>query len=66
MTPDEFRKLKPGTRVCLNGDPADSGTVIATETRCVTIRSDDSHRSLTGHKNMQRVELAAPIKLKSR
>ena len=27
MTPDESRKLKPGTRVSFNGDPADLGTV---------------------------------------
>ena len=25
MTPDESHKLKPGTRVCFNGDPADCG-----------------------------------------
>jgi hypothetical protein len=58
MTPDESRKLKPGTRVSFNGDPADVGTLVATETGYVTIRWDDSHRSFTGHKNMQRVELA--------
>jgi hypothetical protein len=58
MTPDQSRKLKPGTRVSFDGDPADLGTVTATELRYVTIRWDDSHRSLTGHTSMQRVELA--------
>jgi hypothetical protein len=57
MTSEQSRKLKPGTRVCYNGDPADLGTVIATEIRYVTIRWEDGHRSFTGHKNMQRVEL---------
>jgi hypothetical protein len=55
MTPDESRNLKPGTRVCFNGAPADVGTVTAIEARYVTIRWDDSHRSFTGHKNMQRL-----------
>jgi hypothetical protein len=60
MTPEQSRNLKPGTRVCFNGDPADVGTVTAIEARYVTIRWDDSHRSFTGHKNMQRVELVSP------
>jgi hypothetical protein len=58
MTPEQSKNLKAGDRVRFDGDPADLGTVIATETRYVTIKWDDSHRSLTGHKNMQRVELA--------
>jgi hypothetical protein len=58
MTPDESRKLKPGTRVGFNGDPADLGTVTATNAKYVTIKWDDGHRSFTGHKNMKRVELA--------
>jgi hypothetical protein len=62
MTPDESRKLKPGARVCFNGDPADVGTVTAIEARYVTIKWNDRHQSFTGHKNMQRVEL---INLKS-
>jgi hypothetical protein len=66
MTPDESRKLKLGARVCFNGDPADVGTVAAIETRYVTICWSDGHRSFTAHKDMKRVELAAPIKLKSR
>jgi hypothetical protein len=66
MTPEQSRKLKTGARVCFNGDQADSGTVTATETRYVTIKWDDGHRSFTGHKNMQRIELAAPVGLKSR
>jgi hypothetical protein len=58
MPPEQSRKLKPGTRVCFNDDPADVGTVTATETRYVTIRWEDGHKkSLTGRKNMQRVEL---------
>ena len=59
MNSDESRKLKPGTRVCYNGDPADLGTVTATETRYVTIKWDDGHRSFTGHKNMKRVKLVS-------
>jgi hypothetical protein len=58
MTTDESRKLKPGTRVCFNGDPADVGTVKAIGLRYVTIQWDDGHRSFTGHTSMQRVELA--------
>jgi hypothetical protein len=56
MTPEQSRKLMVGARVCFNGDPADVGTVIATETRYVTVKWDDGHRSFSGHKNMQRVE----------
>jgi hypothetical protein len=66
MTPEQSRKLKPGTCVSYNGDPADLGTVTATESRYVTIRWEDGHRSFTGHKNMQRVELVPPIRMKSR
>jgi hypothetical protein len=58
VTPEQSRKLKLGTRVCFNGDQADLGTVTATESRYVTVKWDDGHRSFTGHKNMQRVELA--------
>jgi hypothetical protein len=57
MIPDESLKLKPGTRVCFNGDLADRGTVTATNAKYVTIKWDDGHKSFTGHKNMQRVEL---------
>jgi hypothetical protein len=56
MTPEQSKNLKAGDQVCFNGDQADLGTVIATETRYVTIRWEDGHRSLTGHKNMERVE----------
>ena len=66
MTPEQSKNLKAGDLVCFNGDSADAGTVTATETRYVTIRWDDGHRSFTAHKDMKRVELAAPIKLKSR
>jgi hypothetical protein len=57
MTPEQSRKLKPGTRVCYNSEPADLGTVTATDLRYVTVKWDDGHKSFTGHKNMQRVEL---------
>jgi hypothetical protein len=62
MTPDESRKLKPGTRVCFNGDPSDVGTVTATETRYATIRWDDGHKSLSGHREMKPVDLLAAKK----
>jgi hypothetical protein len=58
MTPDESLKLKPGTRVCFNGDPADVGTVIATNANYITIKWIDKHESFTGHREMKRVELA--------
>jgi hypothetical protein len=57
MTPDQSKQLKTGTRVCFNGDQADLGTVIATETRYVTIKWDDGHKSFSGHREMKRVEL---------
>jgi hypothetical protein len=57
MTPEQSKKLKAGDHVRFNGDSADVGTVIATEMRYVTIRWDDGHKSFTGHRNMQRVEL---------
>jgi hypothetical protein len=56
MTPEQSRKLKPGTRVCFNSDPADVGTVIAVQARYVTIKWHDGHQSFTGHKEMMRVE----------
>jgi hypothetical protein len=58
MTPEQSRKLKPGTRVSFNGDTADVGTVAATNAKYVTVHWNDGHKSFTGHKNMQRVELA--------
>jgi hypothetical protein len=42
----------------LMATPLTPGAAIATATRYVTILWDDGHRSLTGHKNMERVELA--------
>jgi hypothetical protein len=57
MTPDQSKQLQVGTRVCFNGDPADLGTVTATETRYVRIKWKDGHESLTGHTHMERVEL---------
>jgi hypothetical protein len=66
MTPDESRKLKPGTRVCFNGDPADVGTVTATNANYVTIKWNDRHKSFTGHTGMQRVELVSPRVVEAR
>jgi hypothetical protein len=57
MTTDESRKLELGTRICFNGDPADLGTVIATNANYVTIKWDDRHQSFSGHREMKRVEL---------
>jgi hypothetical protein len=47
MTPGQSRKLKPDTRVSFNGDPADCGTVTATNAKYVTIKWDDQHESFT-------------------
>jgi hypothetical protein len=66
VTPDESRKLKPGTRVSFKSDSADIGTVIATNANYVTIKWDDRHQSFSGHREMKRVELEAPVILKSR
>jgi hypothetical protein len=66
VTPDQSRKLKPGARVCFDGDPADRGTVKATNARYVTIKWRDGHQSFTGHGDMKRVELMPSTKLKSR
>jgi hypothetical protein len=66
MTPEQSRKLKSGTRVSFNGDPADCGTVTATNANYVTIKWDDGHQSFTAHREMIRVELTAPLRLKSR
>jgi hypothetical protein len=55
MTTDQSRNLKTGTRVCFNGDPSDRGTVTAIRLRFVTIKWDDGHQSLTGHREMGRV-----------
>jgi hypothetical protein len=57
MTPEQSHKLKLGTRVCYNGDPADVGTVIATNANYVTIKWDDRHQSFSGRHEMKRVEL---------
>jgi hypothetical protein len=66
MTPQQSRSLKPGARVCFNGYNTDCGTVKATNGKYVTIKWDDDHQSFTGHGEMKRVELAAPIRMKSR
>jgi hypothetical protein len=57
MTPDQSRKLKPGARVCWNGERADSGIVKATNARYVTVKWDDGHESYTGHYDMKRIDL---------
>jgi hypothetical protein len=57
MTAEESRKLKPGNRVSFNGDPADCGTVKATNGKYVTIKWDDRHESFTAHGDMKRVDL---------
>ncbi len=59
MTPEQSKKLKVGNRVCFNDNPADGGTVTATNARYVTIKWDDGHQSFSGHKEMKRVELLA-------
>jgi hypothetical protein len=66
MTPDQSRKLKPGTRVCFDGNQSDRGTVKATNAKYVTIKWADKHVSFTGHGDMKRVDLMPPAKLKSR
>jgi hypothetical protein len=62
VTPDDSRKLKPGDRVCFNGNDTDSGTVTATNANYVTIKWKDGHESFSGHGNMARVELAVKLK----
>jgi hypothetical protein len=59
MTPEQSKKLKVGARVCFDGDQADCGKVTATNANYVTIKWDDGHQSYSGHKLMQRVELAS-------
>jgi hypothetical protein len=59
MTPEQSRKLKPGTRVCFDSDQSDWGTVKATNPNYVTIKWDDGHKSFAGHREMKRVELVA-------
>jgi hypothetical protein len=60
MSPEQSKQLKVGTRVCFNGEPADSGKVTAIQPRYVTIKWDDGNKSFTGHGDMKRVELVAP------
>jgi Cys-tRNA synthase (O-phospho-L-seryl-tRNA:Cys-tRNA synthase) len=64
MTPEQSKQLKVGTRVCFNGDPADSGKVISIEARYVTIKWGDGHQSFTGNNAMDRVQLVEPPKVK--
>jgi hypothetical protein len=59
MTPEQSQKLKVGARVCFNGEPTDCGTIKENQVRYVTIKWDDGHQSLTGHKHMERIELAS-------
>jgi hypothetical protein len=64
MNPEQSRQLKIGTRICFNGDPADSGEITSIEARYVTIKWRDGHQSLTGHNAMDRVELVELSKVK--
>jgi hypothetical protein len=64
MTPDESKKLQVGDRVLFNGDPADSGKVTSIEARYVTITWRDGHKSFSGHRGMQRVELVGSRRVK--
>jgi hypothetical protein len=66
MTPEQSKTLKPGARVCWNGEESDQGTVKATNAKYVTIRWLDGHESFTGHGNMHRIELTAPEPAKRR
>jgi hypothetical protein len=59
MTPEQSKKLKAGTDVCFRGDAADRGKVTAIHANYVKIKWDDGHRSLSGHDDMGRVELAS-------
>jgi hypothetical protein len=61
MTPEQSKTLKPGARVCFNGDESDGGAVKATNAKYVTIKWNDGHESFTGHRSMARVDLAAPV-----
>jgi hypothetical protein len=62
MTGEQSKRLKVGTRVFFNGNPADGGKVTAINIRYVTIKWDDDHQSVTGHNEMNRVELLAAKK----
>jgi hypothetical protein len=57
VTSEQSRGLTVGTRVCWNGEQADTGTVTAIEHRFVIIKWRDGHKSYTGHGDMKRVEL---------
>ncbi len=64
MTPEQSKQLKVGTRVCFNGDPADTGKVISIGAQYVTIKWDDGHQSFTGHNAMERIEFIESPKVK--
>jgi hypothetical protein len=57
MTPDKSKALKPGTRICFDGNQADRGIIKASNANYVTIKWDDGHRSFTGHREMKRIEV---------
>jgi hypothetical protein len=59
MSSEQSKNLRVGTRVCFNGDPADNGKVSAVEARYVTITWRDGHKSFSGRRGMQRVELVS-------
>ena len=56
MTAEQSKQLKVGDHVCFNGEHADHGRVTAIEERYVTIKWDDGHKSIAGHKDMKRIE----------
>jgi hypothetical protein len=64
MTPEQSKQLQVGDRVIFNGDPADSGKVTAVEAQYVTITWHDGHKSFSGDKGMQRVELVVARRVK--
>jgi hypothetical protein len=66
MTSEQSLKLKPGNRVCWNGDAADSGKIKATNAKYVTIEWDDGHESYTGHGDMKRVDVVTSETAKTR
>jgi hypothetical protein len=58
MTSDKSKTLKPGTRVCFDGDQSDRGTIKANNANYVIIKWNDGHQSFTGHRDMKRIEPA--------
>jgi hypothetical protein len=57
MTLQQSKTLKPGARVCFDGDKADHGTIKANNANYLAVKWDDGHQSFTGHGDMKRIEL---------